>query len=68
AGLSFLGVGVPATVPTWGSMIAGGLNYFNKAWWLLVAPGVAIILTAVSLQILGDGIRDLLDPRLKKTL
>lgn len=67
AGLSFLGVGVPATIPTWGSMIASSLTYFDKAFWLLLIPGLAIILTAVSLQILGDGIRDLLDPRLKKT-
>ncbi len=67
AGLSFLGVGVPPEIPTWGTMIASGLNYMNNAFWIIVFPGVAIILTALSLQILGDGVRDLLDPKLRKS-
>ena len=66
AGLSFLGVGVPPEIPTWGTMIAGSLEYADKAIWTIVAPGVAIVLTALSLQLLGDGVRDLLDPKLKK--
>ncbi len=68
AGLSFLGVGVPPDIPTWGTMIAGSLEYADKALWAILCPGLAIILTALSLQLLGDGVRDLLDPKLKKTV
>jgi len=67
AGLSFLGVGVPPEIPTWGTMIASSLQYADRALWTIVYPGVAIILTALSLQIVGDGVRDLLDPKLRKT-
>ena len=49
-------------------MIAGSLDYADKAFWTIFAPGVAIVLTALSLQMLGDGVRDLLDPKLKKTV
>ena len=66
AGLSFLGVGVPPDIPTWGTMIAGSLEYADKAFWTILTPGIAIVLTALSLQLLGDGVRDLLDPKLKK--
>jgi len=66
AGLSFLGVGVPPDIPTWGTMIAGSLEYADKAFWTIFCPGLAIVLTALSLQMLGDGVRDLLDPKLKK--
>lgn len=68
AGLSFLGVGVPPDIPTWGTMIAGSLEYSDKAIWTLLYPGLAIVLTAVSLQMLGDGVRDMLDPKLKKAV
>lgn len=68
AGLSFLGVGVPPDIPTWGTMIAGSLQYSDRAFWTILNPGLAIVLTAVSLQMLGDGVRDLLDPKLKKTV
>jgi peptide/nickel transport system permease protein len=68
AGLSFLGVGVPPDIPTWGTMIAGSLEYSDRAFWTIVSPGLAIVLTAVSLQLLGDGVRDLLDPKLKKAV
>lgn len=67
AGLSFLGVGVGAEIPTWGTMVAASTQYADRALWTLVFPGLAIVLTALSLQILGDGVRDLLDPRLKGT-
>ena len=67
AGLSFLGVGVPPDIPTWGTMIASSLQYADQAFWTIAYPGVAIILTALSLQIVGDGVRDLLDPKLRKT-
>ncbi len=68
AGLSFLGVGVPPEIPTWGTMVSGSQTYADKAFWVVLFPGLAIIFTALSLQILGDGVRDLLDPKLKKTL
>ncbi|MGQ9366211.1 ABC transporter permease [Azospirillum sp. ST 5-10] len=66
AALSFLGVGVPPTTPTWGNMIAGAQQYFRQADWLMLAPGIAIVLTVLSLQVVGDGLRDALDPRLQK--
>lgn len=67
AGLSFLGVGVGADVPTWGTMVAASTQHADRAVWTLFYPGMAIVLTALSLQLLGDGVRDLLDPRLKGT-
>ena len=67
AGLSFLGVGVPPEIPTWGTMIASSLQYADRAFWTILYPGVAIVLTALSLQIVGDGVRDLLDPKLRKS-
>jgi peptide/nickel transport system permease protein len=68
AALSFLGVGVPPDIPTWGTMVAGSQQYAHQAFWIVLFPGLAIILTALSLQLLGDGIRDLLDPRLRKSM
>lgn len=66
AGLSFLGVGVPPDIPTWGTMIAGSLESSQQAFWTILYPGLAIIFTALALQLLGDGVRDLLDPKLRK--
>lgn len=68
AGLSFLGVGVSPEIPTWGTMIAAGRQYIGQADWMTIFPGVAIVLTVLSLQLVGDGLRDLLDPRLSKDL
>ena len=68
AGLSFLGVGVPPALPTWGTMIASSQQFAHRAIWLALFPGIAIILSALSLQMVGDGLRDLLDPKLRKTL
>lgn len=68
AALSFLGVGVPPEIPTWGTMVAGSQQYAHQAFWIVLFPGLAIIVTALSLQLLGDGVRDLLDPRLKKSM
>ncbi|HEX2011281.1 MAG TPA: ABC transporter permease [Roseateles sp.] len=68
AGLSFLGVGVPPEIPTWGTMVAGSQSYAHKAFWVVLFPGLAIIFTALSLQLVGDGVRDLLDPKLKKSM
>lgn len=68
ASLSFLGVGVSPEIPTWGTMIAAGRQYVGQADWMTIFPGVAIILSVLSLQLVGDGLRDLLDPRLRKDL
>jgi peptide/nickel transport system permease protein len=68
AGLSFLGVGVPPQLPTWGTMIASGQSFADQAIWLVLFPGIAIIAAALSLQMVGDGLRDMLDPRLRKDL
>jgi peptide/nickel transport system permease protein len=66
AALSFLGAGVPPTSPTWGNMIATAQEYMQNAEWLILAPGLCIVLTVLSLQALGDGLRDALDPRLRR--
>lgn len=68
AGLSFLGAGVPPEVPTWGTMIASGQQYADDAFWVVLFPGLAIVLAALSLQLIGDGLRDMLDPKLRKAL
>ncbi|SDR54947.1 peptide/nickel transport system permease protein [Rhizobiales bacterium GAS113] len=68
AGLSFLGAGVPPEVPTWGTMIASGQNFADQAFWVVLFPGLAIVLAALSMQIVGDGLRDMLDPKLRKAL
>ncbi|WP_406855837.1 ABC transporter permease [Alsobacter sp. KACC 23698] len=68
AGLSFLGAGVPPETPTWGTMIASGQQFADDAFWVVLFPGVAIVLAALSLQIVGDGLRDMLDPKLRKAL
>ncbi|MBV7481758.1 ABC transporter permease [Bordetella sp. BOR01] len=68
AGLSFLGVGVSPDIPTWGTMINAGQQYMGSADWIMVFPGIAIVLSVLSLQLVGDGLRDVLDPRLRKEL
>ncbi len=68
AGLSFLGLGVSPEIPTWGTMIASGRQYIGQALWMTLFPGAAIIVAVLSLQLLGDGLRDLLDPRLRKDI
>jgi peptide/nickel transport system permease protein len=64
ASLSFLGLGVPSNIPTWGGMIADGRSYVATQWWLAAVPGLAIFITVVGINLLGDRLRDLLDPRL----
>ncbi|MER8427493.1 ABC transporter permease [Mesorhizobium sp. M0976] len=68
AGLSFLGVGISPDIPTWGTMIATGRQYMDQAGWIMMFPGGAIVITVLSLQLVGDGLRDLLDPRLAKDI
>lgn len=66
ASLSFLGAGIPSPEPAWGVMIAEGRDYVATAWWLGVFPGVAILLVVMSLNFLGDWLRDRFDPRLRQ--
>jgi peptide/nickel transport system permease protein len=65
AALSFLGVGVPPETPTWGGIIAAGQVYLSQAWWISIFPGAAVILSVLALNLVGDGLRDFLDPRLR---
>jgi peptide/nickel transport system permease protein len=67
ATLSFLGVGIQAPTPTWGNMLADGRSYVASAWWLATFPGLAIMLTVLSINVIGDWLRDYLDPRLRNT-
>jgi peptide/nickel transport system permease protein len=66
AGLSFLGVGTPPEIPSWGQMLGDARNFLAQAPWTMAAPGAALMITVLGLNLLGDGIRDLLDPRLRK--
>jgi peptide/nickel transport system permease protein len=63
--LGFLGVGVPPYVPSWGNVIASGKNVIREAFWVSLFPGVALTVAGLSLNLLGDGLRDTLDPRLR---
>ena len=64
ASLSFLGLGVPPPTPTWGRMVFDGVQYVDSAWWLSFFPGLAIVLTVLAINLVGDWLRDVLDPRL----
>ncbi len=66
--LSFLGLGAPPDAPTWGRIVADGRHYFRAAPWLVVFPGLTITLTAIGFNLLGDGLRDALDPHLRGRL
>ena len=65
AGLSFLGLGAQHPTPEWGAMLSGGRNYMLSAWWIATFPGLAIVVTVIGFNILGDGLRDVLDPYLR---
>ena len=66
AGLSFLGLGVQAPLPEWGAMLSGGRDFIRKAPWLCIFPGCCILILVLSLNLVGDGLRDAMDPKLKK--
>ena len=66
AALSFLGLGAKPPTPEWGAMLSQGRNYLTLAWWITLFPGLAIMVTVLSINMLGDGLRDALDPRLKR--
>jgi len=63
--LSYLGLGITPPTPSWGNMLSNAASYFVRAWWLVVSPGAMIFLTVLCLYLIGDGLRDALDPRLK---
>jgi len=65
ANLSFIGLGVPPPTPTWGNMIREGLSHLTNAPWLSIFPGIAILITILSFNMIGDGIRDVTDPRIQ---
>ena len=65
SGLSFLGLGIQPPTPSWGKMLAEGRDYLSNAWWLSTMPGIAISLAVLGANLLGDGVRDLLDPNLR---
>ncbi len=67
AGLSFLGLSVPPSIPSWGNMLAQGRKYLDIYPWIAIWPGVAIAITALSFNLLGDWLRDVLDPRLRRS-
>jgi peptide/nickel transport system permease protein len=64
ASLSFLGISVQSSVPTWGGMLADGREFLRQAWWFATFPGIAISIVVLAANLLGDGLRDALDPRL----
>jgi ABC-type dipeptide/oligopeptide/nickel transport system permease subunit len=66
AALSFLGVGIPPPTPDWGQMISEAQQIYQQAWWFLVFPGLALLITTVAFNIFGDGVRDALDPRIDR--
>jgi peptide/nickel transport system permease protein len=66
AGLGYLGIGVPPPAPTWGSMIADGQPYFATAPYLVVVPGVAIVLTVLGFNFMGQGLQEWLDPKQRR--
>jgi ABC-type dipeptide/oligopeptide/nickel transport system permease subunit len=65
ASLSFLGLGIPPHIPAWGSMVSSGRDLIMAAWWVSTLPGLALMILVLSTNILGEGLRDILDPRLK---
>jgi peptide/nickel transport system permease protein len=66
AALSFLGLGVPLPTPTWGNMLADSQDFYQVAWWFLVFPAAALLITTLAFNLLGDGVRDALDPRTER--
>ncbi|MDI6880303.1 MAG: ABC transporter permease [Desulfitobacteriaceae bacterium] len=67
ASLSFLGLGIQPPTPAWGSMINGGRDYMMNAWWIATLPGIALLILVLSINLYGEGLRDLTDPRLKRS-
>jgi peptide/nickel transport system permease protein len=66
ASLSFLGLGVPQNIPSWGRMLSDGAQVFEVAWWLMIFPGIFLLFTTLAFNLVGDGLRDALDPRTRR--
>ena len=66
ASLSFLGAGVPPDEPSWGNMLRDGQKLIQRAWWMAIFPGIFLVITVLAFNILGDGLRDALDPRARE--
>ena len=66
ATLSFLGIGIPEPTPSWGSILSEAQNYYQVAWWYVVFPAAALLITTLAFNLLGDGIRDAMDPRTER--
>ena len=66
ASLGFLGLGAQPPTPEWGTMLAGALQYYQRAWWVLTFPGLAVLFTVLAFNLFGDGLRDALDPKLRR--
>jgi peptide/nickel transport system permease protein len=64
--LSFLGLGVQIPTPSWGNILSGGRNYIDYAWWLTLFPGLAILITVLSFNLIGESLREMIDPRLRE--
>ena len=68
AALGFLGLGAQPPTPEWGTMLANALQFIQRAWWMVTFPGLAILITVLSFNLMGDGLRDALDPKLKQSV
>lgn len=66
AALGFLGLGAQPPLPEWGSMLATGREFIQSAWWVVTFPGLIILMTVLAFNLMGDGLRDALDPKLKQ--
>ena len=67
AALGFLGMGAQPPTPEWGTMLADARDFILRAWWVVTFPGLAILITVLAFNIMGDGLRDTLDPKLKRS-
>jgi peptide/nickel transport system permease protein len=65
SGLSFIGLGAQPPTPEWGAMLSDGRQYLARAWWVATFPGLAIMIAVLAINMIGDGLRDALDPRLR---
>lgn len=68
AALGFLGLGVQPPTPEWGTMLASARDYISSAWWIITMPGITILLSVLAINLMGDGLRDALDPKLKRIM
>jgi dipeptide transport system permease protein len=67
AALGFLGMGAQPPTPEWGTMLADAREFIQRAWWVVTIPGIAILITVLAINLIGDGLRDALDPKMKRS-